>query len=119
MHDKGTNPGGEHEADSGPVTPRELAELLRGDTPPFLLDVREPAENAHARIGGETLIPLRTLPTAVEDIPRDRVVVVYCHHGARSARAVDFLRAHGIDARNLTGGIDRWSIEVDPSVPRY
>lgn len=105
--------------DPGPVTPRELAELLGAETPLYLLDVREPAEDAVARIEGSHLIPLRTLPTAIADIPRDREVVVYCHHGSRSARAVDFLRAHGVSARNLTGGIDRWSVEVDPSVRRY
>lgn len=113
------DPGDESSHDPGPVTPRELVELLGAQTPPYLLDVREPAENAVARIEGSHLIPLRTLPAAVADVPRDREVVVYCHHGTRSARAVDFLRAHGVPARNLTGGIDRWSVEVDPSVRRY
>lgn len=101
------------------MTPRELAERLRDGAPPYLLDVREPAENAVARIEGSRLIPLRSLPAMVTEIPRDREVVVYCHHGSRSARAVDFLRAQGVPARNLTGGIDRWSVEVDPSVRRY
>ena len=119
MQERPTNPGGDSAEDPGPVTPRELAELLRGGAPPYLLDVREPAENAVARIEPSRLVPLRSLPESIADIPRDREVVVYCHHGSRSARAVDFLRAHGVQARNLTGGIDRWSVEVDPSVRRY
>jgi rhodanese-related sulfurtransferase len=81
--------------------------------------VREPHEHAYARIPGARLIPLATLPRVVAELPRDASIVVYCHHGVRSAHAVEFLRAAGITARNLTGGIDRWSVEVDPSVPRY
>ena len=101
------------------LTPRELAEMLgRGDTP-FILDVREPHEHAYARIGGSELIPLATLHRAIETLPRERDVIVYCHHGIRSAHAVEMLRGAGVRARNLSGGIDRWSTEVDPSVRRY
>ena len=101
------------------LTPRELAEVLgRGDTP-FILDVREPHEHAYARIGGSELIPLATLHRAIETLPRERDVIVYCHHGIRSAHAVEMLRGAGVRARNLSGGIDRWSTEVDPSVRRY
>jgi rhodanese-related sulfurtransferase len=101
------------------VTPRELAELLaRGDTP-FILDVREPHEHAYASISGSRLIPLGTLHRAIDTLPRDGNVIVYCHHGIRSAHAVEMLRGAGVRARNLTGGIDRWSTEVDPSVRRY
>jgi rhodanese-related sulfurtransferase len=101
------------------LTPRELAELLgRGGTP-FILDVREPHEHAYARIGGSELIPLAMLHRAIDTLPRERDVVVYCHHGIRSAHAVEMLRGAGVRARNLSGGIDRWSTEVDPSVRRY
>jgi rhodanese-related sulfurtransferase len=53
------------------------------------------------------------------EIPRDRDVIVYCHHGARSLQAARFLRQRGIDARSLKGGLDRWSLTVDPNTPRY
>jgi rhodanese-related sulfurtransferase len=59
------------------------------------------------------------LAAVAAELPRDADIVVYCHHGVRSAHAVAFLRAAGIAARNMTGGIDRWSVEVDPSVRRY
>lgn len=101
------------------VTPRELAnQLARGESP-FILDVREPHEHAYARIGGSQLIPLAALHRAIDTLPRERDVIVYCHHGIRSAHAVEMLRGAGVPARNLSGGIDRWSTEVDPSVRRY
>jgi adenylyltransferase/sulfurtransferase len=101
------------------IEPRELATLLAGGDAPLLIDVREPHEHAYARIPGARLIPLGTLSRSAPELPRDTDVVVYCHHGVRSAHAVAFLRAAGIAARNLAGGIDRWSVEVDPSVRRY
>lgn len=101
------------------IAPRELAgQLARGETP-YVLDVREPHEHAYASIGGSELIPLAALHRAIDRVPRDRDVVVYCHHGIRSAHAVQLLRGAGVRARNLSGGIDRWSTEVDPSVRRY
>ena len=101
------------------ITPRELAALMARADGPLLVDVREPHEHAYARIAGARLIPLATLARAISTMPRDRNIVVYCHHGIRSAHAVDMLRAAGMPAQNLSGGIDRWSTEVDPSVRRY
>jgi adenylyltransferase/sulfurtransferase len=84
-----------------------------------LLDVREPYERELASIGG-TFIPLSQLPGRVHELDSSREIVVYCHSGFRSARAVDLLREMGFTkVRNLVGGIDAWSQEVDPSVPRY
>jgi molybdopterin/thiamine biosynthesis adenylyltransferase/rhodanese-related sulfurtransferase len=102
------------------VTPAELVPRLARGEPVFMLDVREPWEHEIAQIEGATLIPMAAVPSRVGDVPRDRTVVVLCHHGARSAMVADYLRASG-HARvlNLAGGIDRWSVEVDPSVPRY
>lgn len=123
----GAAPGDSHrharndgpEAPLPELTPRELAELMaRGETP-FVLDVREPHEHAYARIGGSQLIPLATLHRQMDALPREGDVIVYCHHGIRSAHAVEMLRGAGVPARNLSGGIDRWSTEVDPSVRRY
>ena len=112
--------GQDDAADTPPdIAPRELAELLARDDAPFVLDVREPHEHAYAKIGGSEPIPLATLHRAIGSVPRDRDIVVYCHHGIRSAHAVQLLRGAGFRARNLSGGIDRWSTEVDPSVRRY
>jgi adenylyltransferase/sulfurtransferase len=102
------------------MTPTELKERLAARVPTWLLDVREAWEHSTARIEGATLIPLGELASRADEVPRDADVVVYCHHGMRSARAVDILRRAGWQrVRNLTGGIDRWSIEADPKTPRY
>lgn len=102
------------------MTARELQAKLSAGWKPWLLDVREGWEYATARLGGATLIPLGDLAQRVHEVPRDTDVVVYCHHGMRSARAVSMLRSAGwTRVQNLTGGIDRWSIDVDHTVPRY
>ncbi len=106
--------------DMGDLTPPELAQkLARGDD--FdLIDVREPREWNIARLPGARLVPLGTLPQALETLDPEREIVVYCRSGARSANAKGQLRAAGFPrARNLTGGILRWSDEVDPTVPKY
>jgi adenylyltransferase/sulfurtransferase len=104
--------------ESDPETVRALL-ASKGDAV-FLLDVREPHEWAIAHIAGASLVPLRTIPARVQDIPRDRTVVVYCHHGMRSRMAGEYLVDQGYgDVVNLAGGIDAWSATVDPSLPRY
>lgn len=106
--------------DDSEVTPQEVRDRMAAGWTPWFLDVREPWEFAAAQLSGARLIPLGDLAQRVQEVPRDVDVVVYCHHGMRSARAVSMLRHAGWGgARNLTGGIDRWSIEVDPQVPRY
>jgi adenylyltransferase/sulfurtransferase len=102
------------------MTPRELADrLARGDELD-VIDVREPYEWEIARIPGARLIPLGTLPRAVSSLDPRREIVLHCHHGVRSARGAELLRSAGF-ARvwNLAGGIDRWTGEVDASVPKY
>ena len=85
----------------------------------FLLDVREAAEYETVNLGGG-LIPLGELPARLGELDPSREIIVYCHHGARSVTAVNYLRANGLSkARNLAGGIDRWSVDIDPSVRRY
>jgi molybdopterin/thiamine biosynthesis adenylyltransferase/rhodanese-related sulfurtransferase len=102
------------------ITPRELGDLLRGDNSITLIDVREPHEWTYARIDGARLIPLGTLGGVIDTIDRESDVVVYCHHGMRSEMAAYALRDAGVRrVRNLVGGIDRWSREVDSNVPRY
>ncbi len=88
----------------------------------LLLDVREPAEWETARIEGATLIPLGELEARIGELAewREGRIVAQCHHGGRSAAACRVLAAHGFgDVANLVGGIEAWSLTVDPSVPRY
>lgn len=87
-----------------------------------LLDCREPEEHAIARIEGAVLIPMAEIPARLAELEpwRDEPLVVHCHHGVRSLRVVRFLRDKGFSqAQSMQGGIDAWSTEVDPSVPRY
>jgi rhodanese-related sulfurtransferase len=104
----------------GAVRPTEVAEMLqRGESFRFI-DVREPLEHRVARVDGAELIPLARLPQWVGEIDPAERIVVMCHHGIRSASACAFLARNGFaNVSNLTGGIDLWSLEVDPSVPRY
>lgn len=84
-----------------------------------LLDVRRDEERELASLGG-VHIPLHELEQRFEELPRDKKpLIVYCHHGVRSLYATQFLKYHGYDALSLAGGIDLWSVEVDPSIPRY
>ena len=85
-----------------------------------LVDVREPAEHRIAHIEGALLIPLGALPDRVAELDRGRDIVLHCHHGVRSMRALEFLRGAGFTRlKSLRGGIEAWSRDVDPAVPRY
>ena len=104
------------------MTPLELAAKLKLSHPPRLLDVRQPDEHAFVALPHSTLIPLGELAARLDEIDgwKDDEVIVYCHHGIRSAQAVAHLRAEGFaNVHNLAGGIDRWTDEVDPALPRY
>ena len=102
------------------LTVEELKQRLDRGQSLCLLDVRQPEEYQICRLPGSTLIPLRDLPFRWPELDLEQTIVVYCHHGIRSARAVQFLRQVGfLDVRNLRGGIDAWSRRVDPSVPTY
>ena len=102
------------------ISARELEErLARGDSL-TVIDVREPHEYEIARLPGTTLIPLNTLPARLAELDTGREIVLHCHHDQRSMRALEFLRQSGFrKLKNLKGGIDAWSKDVDPSVPRY
>lgn len=102
------------------VMPAELADRLRRRDAIDLIDVREPYEWRIARIEGARLIPLAQLGAKLGELDRGRDIVLYCHHGFRSLTAGEFLVAQGFTrVWNLSGGIDRWSAEVDPSVATY
>lgn len=88
----------------------------------LLLDCRTPEEHTIARIEGAVLIPMQEIPERLGELEpwRDKPIVVHCHHGVRSLRVMRFLREKGFSqAQSMKGGIDAWSLEVDPSVTRY
>jgi rhodanese-related sulfurtransferase len=108
------------------VTPREVRDMRAARRSFVLLDCRLPAEHATARIEGSTLIPLAEVERRLDELecegaePRSTEIVVHCHHGVRSLRVTNALRAHGFtNVRSMAGGIDLWSIDIDPKVPRY
>ena len=102
------------------IQPAELKALLDSGAPVLLLDVRQPEEHAFCALPGSVLIPLGELAARVEEVePGGAPVVVYCHHGVRSLSGAAILSRAGIEAVSLAGGIDRWSLAVDPNVPRY
>ena len=85
-----------------------------------VLDVREPHEYEIAHIEGARLIPLSELPGRLAEIDGRAEIVTHCHHGLRSLAALELLRGAGFaNVRSLQGGIDAWSVDVDPEVPRY
>jgi len=85
-----------------------------------VIDVREPHEYEIAHIDGAVLIPLSELPTRLGEFDGHREIVTHCHHGARSLKALEILKAAGFSkVRSLRGGIDAWAVNVDPSLPRY
>jgi len=94
--------------------------LLNSGDPPVLLDIREPIEVQVCQIRNSIHIPMGEIPMLWRSIPKDRRVIVYCHHGRRSLMVTQFLRQHGIGlAQSMLGGIEAWSLEIDPSVRRY
>jgi len=121
----GSAPGQEEAGAVESVGVLELKALLDGDTSGLvLIDVRNPPEAEIAAIPGATLIPLDQIEsgTAVErvrELAAGKQLYVHCKLGGRSAKALIALKRHGIEGINVTGGIDAWSQEVDPSVPRY
>jgi adenylyltransferase/sulfurtransferase len=102
------------------ITASDLHRDLEAGRRLVLLDVRLPNEYEVARIPGGRLIPIGELPDRLNELDDHDEIVVYCHHGPRGVRALEILRAAGFPRlRNLRGGIDAWSTDVDASVPRY
>ena len=105
------------------TSPQDLQRRLDAGERLFLIDVRELVEFQQARIEGAELIPMRTVPaelSRLDALADEGDLIVYCHHGIRSLNVVNWLREQGVErCQSLAGGIDRWSLEIDPSVPRY
>ena len=101
---------------------RQLAARLQAHEPVYLLDVRQPWEHETAALPDSHLIPLAELAARAREVtaPEHVLVVAYCHHGIRSLSAASILEKLGRrNVASLAGGIDAWSQEVDPTVPRY
>ena len=105
------------------ITPEAARRKLAEDSKTVLLDVREPQEFALARIERSLLVPMQSVPAELqklEALADDGDLLVLCHHGVRSLQVAAWLQARGIEnAVSITGGIDRWSTEIDPQIPRY
>jgi rhodanese-related sulfurtransferase len=105
------------------ITPQEVRRRLDAGEKLALIDVREPHEFQLARIEGAELIPMRTVPaelSRLDERAEDAPLIVFCHHGVRSLNVVHWLREQGVGAcQSMAGGIDRWSLEIDPGIPRY
>jgi monothiol glutaredoxin len=101
------------------LTVQELRALMESGAELHLFDVRTPEEHRQARIAGATLVDAE-VAAEIEKLPRDTLLVFHCHHGGRSQAAAEHFAALGFtNVHNLSGGVDAWSREVDPSVPRY
>ena len=101
------------------ITPQVVAEQLKGGEIK-LLDVRSPEEYEITNILGSTLVDGNLAQEIVESWPKDTAIVTLCHHGIRSLDAAAYIKGHGFEnVKSMKGGIDAWSIQVDPSVARY
>ncbi len=104
------------------VHPHDVHKMKKSEAEILILDVRQPREWDHTRIEGAMLIPLDQLPQRLAELEkwRGRRIIVYCHHGSRSLRATAWLRQAGFEqAHSMAGGIEAWSLLVDPAVRRY
>lgn len=104
------------------IRPIELKQWLDDPQrpPPLLLDVREPWEFERCHIPESRLVPMGTVPARLAELDPDRETVVICHHGVRSYHVARFLEHNGFKkVINLSGGVDAWAKEVDPSMPFY
>ena len=105
------------------VSPAEVQSRRGAGERLILIDVRLPEEHQLTRIEGAELIPMDSIPRRLNDLEEmseENVLIVFCHHGVRSANVVNWLRGQGVEScQSMAGGIERWSTDVDPSVPRY
>lgn len=103
------------------MTVKEVKEKLDAKSGAVLVDVREADEYGFCRIEGSMHIPLSEFAErALKELGKDAELLIHCHHGGRSQRACEFLAGQGYtNLANVTGGIDHWSLGIDPKVPRY
>ena len=105
------------------VTVEDVKRRLDASEKLALVDVREPFEHRVARIEGAELVPMQTVPEqlpALQEKGREAPLIVFCHHGVRSLNVVNWLRRQGVEnCWSMAGGIDNWSLTIDPTIPRY
>jgi rhodanese-related sulfurtransferase len=105
------------------VTPTEVKQMIDEGQAVHLLDVREQTEYQICRIDGAELIPMNTVPQRLQyldGVADEQLLVVHCHHGMRSLNVVNWLRQQGVaNCVSMAGGIELWSVQIDPAVPRY
>lgn len=104
------------------VSVQDVKRMMDAGEEFLLLDVRQPKEHATARIAGAQLVPLSELPQRVEELRTHagRTIITHCHKGMRSLQAAGWLRGQGFeDVRSMAGGIEAWSQQIDPTVPKY
>ncbi|MEM9589021.1 MAG: rhodanese-like domain-containing protein [Planctomycetota bacterium] len=104
------------------VDVHHVQKLLSSNEDFLLLDVREENEYAVAMIDGSTLLPMSQIRDRLSELEphREKLIVVHCHHGGRSMQVTQALRSQGFtQVQNMAGGIDDWSQQIDPTVPRY
>jgi rhodanese-related sulfurtransferase len=102
------------------IAPAQVKALLDSGQTFLLVDVREPWETQLCSMPGAAFIPMGSIRENLQKLDVEGEVVCYCHHGVRSLDVAVWLRSQGIaGAKSMAGGIDRWSAEIDPTVPRY
>lgn len=102
------------------ITPQELKQRQERNEELIILDVREPWERDTASITPSEHIPMSDIPSRMQELDPDQHIVVVCHRGVRSLSVTDWLRKQGYEkVQSMAGGIERWSLEIDPGVPRY
>lgn len=103
------------------INPVELKQRLDSTEPrPVLLDVREQVEYGICHINGSLLVPMGQIVAKLGELDRDKEIVAICHHGVRSFQVAQYLEHEGFEKiMNLSGGIDAWAMEVEPSMARY
>ena len=101
------------------ITPQDLKARMDGNDRPVLLDVRDDWETKLCRLDNALHIPMEELEFRTDELNPADDIVVYCHHGVRSASVAEFLRQQGFKAVNLQGGVDQWARVIDPRMKRY
>jgi adenylyltransferase/sulfurtransferase len=103
------------------LTVHEFKKMLDAKDDVLLIDVRNPDEYEYANLEGK-LIPMNEIPEKMAEIPKDKPVIVHCHHGSRSKRVIEWLKSQDEsydNLYNLEGGIHAWACEIDTNVPIY
>lgn len=102
------------------ITVHDLKAKRDAGAPILLLDVREPDEVSFVTLPGSVHIPMGEVPGRLHELDPDKEIIVYCHHGVRSLHVAQFLAQRDFEnVASLAGGIDAWSIVIEPGMPRY